>query len=91
MLLRNESIEVYIHLMVFTWTALGSKGDVKAYAHRFMHAFVSILVQEKVLGWHCMDVPVGLCNMQLKNCKHHRLLDRAPGISHSQPLFFSSP
>ena len=52
----NESIEAYIHLMVFTWTVLCSKGEVKAYAH----AFVSILVQEKVLGWHCMDVPVGL-------------------------------
>lgn len=76
LLLRNESIEVYIHLMTFTWTALGSKGQVKAYAHQSVHAFVSILVLEKVLGWHCMDLPVGLCTMQVKNCKHHRLLDR---------------
>jgi hypothetical protein len=55
--------------MAFTWTALGSKGQVKAYADRSVRALVSILVQEKVLGWHCMDLPVGLCTMQVKNCK----------------------
>jgi len=39
LLVRNESIEAYIHLMVFTWTMLCSKGEVKAmHVGPYMHS-----------------------------------------------------
>jgi hypothetical protein len=73
--------------MVFTWTALTPKKTSRHMHIMSMHSFVSIPVQETVLGWHCMGASALVPSTMQVNVSYSSLWFQA---SHSA-AFFSSP